>query len=121
MCGSAIEADELQETLSTGPSAVMPGAVWVPWETEYLPQWSKISAAVAALREALPGASASDTADASKLLVRDWRARAGIDRTMERDLFRQARDLALEGTDWQVSGQHIEKGVVSDEQKQASP
>ena len=103
------EADHLQETLSTGPAAVMPGAVWLPWETEYLPQWSKIGAAVAALRAALP-------MDTQKMLIRDWRARAGVDRTMERDLFREARDLALEGTDWLVSGPYIEKPHSDSEQ-----
>jgi hypothetical protein len=95
------EADELQEMLSKGPSAVMPGAVWVPWETEFLPQWSKISAAVTTLRAALP-------TDGQPISIREWKRRGAPD--VETKVFqRDVRDLALEGTGWRVNGQHIEQ------------
>jgi hypothetical protein len=99
------EADQLQETLSE----VMPGAVWLPWETEFLPQWSKISSAVSSLRAVL----AATPVEKTRLLIREWKQQSAPD--VDAKLFqREVRDFALEGTGWRIaadSNQHLERQV----------
>jgi hypothetical protein len=99
------EADQLQETLSE----VMPGAVWLPWETGFLPQWSKISSAVSSLRAVL----AATPVEKTRLLIREWKQQGAPD--VEAKLFqREVRDFALEGTGWRIaadSNQHLERQV----------